>query len=66
MPDLERADLEPPKLEQTRLWNRDFTIYLLGVAQSALGSALSSVALSFLTLKVTKELLCSPESSPVK
>ncbi len=38
---------------QTRLWNRDFTIYLLGVAQSSLGSALSSVALSFLTLEVT-------------
>ena len=48
MPELPQA-----KSEQTRLWNRDFTIYLLGVAQSSLGSALSSVALSFLTLEVT-------------
>jgi len=48
MPELPQA-----KLEQTRLWNRDFTLYLLGVAQSSLGSALSSVALSFLTLTVT-------------
>jgi len=39
--------------EQSKLWSRDFTIYLLGVAQSSLGSALSSVALSFLTLEVT-------------
>jgi len=44
---------DPIMIEQTRLWNRDFTIYLLGVAQSSLGSALSSVALSFLTLEVT-------------
>jgi MFS transporter, DHA3 family, macrolide efflux protein len=53
MPDSAPPKPEPSTLEQTRLWNRDFTIYLLGVAQSALGSALSSVALSFLTLEVT-------------
>ncbi|WP_425145662.1 MFS transporter [Deinococcus sp.] len=36
-----------------RLWNRNFVIWLLASAQSQLGSAMSSVALSFLVLGQT-------------
>ena len=35
------------------LWNRNFLIWWLGSAQSALGSALAGIALSFLVLKQT-------------
>ncbi|AZI44283.1 MFS transporter [Deinococcus psychrotolerans] len=35
------------------LWNRSFMIWLLGTAQSQLGSALASIALSFLVLHQT-------------
>jgi MFS transporter, DHA3 family, macrolide efflux protein len=45
--------LESKQITQTKLWNKDFTLFWLGSAQSTLGSALSSVALSFLTLEVT-------------
>ncbi len=37
----------------TRLWNRSFTLWLLGSAQSRLGAALASIALSFLVLHQT-------------
>ncbi|GMA15655.1 MFS transporter [Deinococcus metallilatus] len=36
-----------------KLWNRDFILWLLGSAQSQLGSALASIALSFLVLHQT-------------
>jgi MFS transporter, DHA3 family, macrolide efflux protein len=35
------------------LWNRNFLLWWLGAAQSALGSALAGIALSFLVLKQT-------------
>ncbi|MFC6664362.1 MFS transporter [Deinococcus radiopugnans] len=35
------------------LWNRSFVIWLLGTAQSQLGSALAGIALSFLVLHQT-------------
>ena len=37
----------------THLWNRSFVIWLLGTAQSQLGSALAGIALSFLVLHQT-------------
>lgn len=37
----------------TRLWNRSFALWLFGSAQSQFGSALSSIALSFLVLHQT-------------
>lgn len=37
----------------TRLWNRSFILWLLGSAQSRLGAALASIALSFLVLHQT-------------
>lgn len=42
-------DLTPP----TRLWNRSFTVWLLGSAQSQLGGTLSSLAMSFFVLEKT-------------
>jgi DHA3 family macrolide efflux protein-like MFS transporter len=36
-----------------RLWNRDFTLWFVGTAQSAFGSALAGLALSFLVLHQT-------------
>lgn len=36
-----------------RLWTRDFTLWWLGAAGSALGQALAGIALSFLVLKVS-------------
>lgn len=35
------------------LWNRNFTLWWLGSAQSDFGSALSDIALAFLVLKLT-------------
>lgn len=37
----------------TRLWNRNFTVWLLSSAQSQLGNTLSSLALSFYVLSLT-------------
>jgi len=37
----------------TRLWTRNFSLWLLGSVQSQLGSALASIALSFLVLQQT-------------
>jgi MFS transporter, DHA3 family, macrolide efflux protein len=45
--------VDSKQIIQNKLWNKDFTLFWLGSAQSNLGSALSSVALSFLTLEVT-------------
>ena len=39
--------------EVAKLWNRSFTLWLLGAAQSRLGGALASIALSFLVLHQT-------------
>lgn len=40
-------------MRPTRLWNRDFTLYWLGTAQSSFGSSLAGIALSFLILELT-------------
>lgn len=37
-----------------KLWNSSFVIYLLGSMQSSLGSIISGIALSFVTLEITK------------
>lgn len=39
--------------QPTQLWNRSFTLWLLGTAQSRLGTALAAIALSFLVLHQT-------------
>ncbi|MBB6098669.1 DHA3 family macrolide efflux protein-like MFS transporter [Deinobacterium chartae] len=38
---------------QTKLWNKDFTLYWLGTAQATFGTSLAGVALSFLVLELT-------------
>ncbi|WP_019588256.1 MFS transporter [Deinococcus apachensis] len=42
-----------PRAAPTSLWNRNFLIWWLGSAQSALGSALAGIATSFLVLHQT-------------
>lgn len=42
-----------PVAPSSRLWNRSFTIWLIGTAQSQLGHALAGIALSFLVLHQT-------------
>lgn len=37
----------------TRLWNRHFTLFLLGTTQSVFGSTLTAVAMAFLVLELT-------------
>ena len=44
---------QPERPAEGTLWNRNFLIWWLGSAQSALGSALAGIALSFLVLKQT-------------
>ena len=44
---------QPDRPAEGTLWNRNFLIWWLGSAQSALGSALAGIALSFLVLKQT-------------
>ncbi len=43
----------PERPAEGTLWNRNFLIWWLGSAQSALGSALAGIALSFLVLRQT-------------
>lgn len=42
-----------PQLRSTRLWNKNFVLWWLGSAQSAFGTALASIATSFLVLHQT-------------
>ncbi|ULH14060.1 MFS transporter (plasmid) [Deinococcus sp. KNUC1210] len=42
-----------PATLPTRLWNRNFILWLVGTAQSALGTTLAGLALSFLVLHQT-------------
>jgi len=44
---------QPERPAEGTLWNRNFLIWWLGSAQSALGNALAGIALSFLVLKQT-------------
>lgn len=38
---------------KTKLWNKDFIIFLISVIQASFGASLSGIALSFLVLKLT-------------
>ena len=40
-------------MSATRLWNKNFTLYWLGTAQSNFGDALHGIAMSFLILEMT-------------
>lgn len=48
-----QAPAAPQTPAPQKLWNRNFLLWWLGAAQSALGSALSGIALSFLVLHQT-------------
>ncbi len=45
--------MTPEKRTPGRLWNKNFVLWWLGSAQSAFGSSMGEIALSFLVLRIT-------------